>query len=99
MSDAVKMATSSVVASDAEITAAWFTSSVVIWIGLVLSELHAAAKTSAISGAPTKIERFIRNSLVGVERTRRRRGNATLGSFFLQPRFDPFDVREGALVT
>jgi hypothetical protein len=35
-----------VVASDADMTAAWFTSSAEIWIGLVLSELQAAAKAA-----------------------------------------------------
>jgi hypothetical protein len=104
MSDAVRMATSSAVASDAEITAAWLTSSAVIVIGLVLSELQAAEKTSASIGAPTSNLRFIRRSLVEDERARRRRvpegevnGTATVGLSATAHR--PFDVRGVLVVT
>src|SRR5205085_3932045 len=73
MSEAERMPTSSAVASDAEITAAWSTSAEVIRRGLVLSELHAPARTSASIGAPTMSDRFIGFSWVGVEG----RGEAT----------------------
>jgi hypothetical protein len=104
ISDAVRIATSSVVASDAEITAAWLTSSAVIVIGLVLSELQAAAKTSANIGAPTSNLRFIRKSLVEVERARRcrvrkERGNGTATTGLSATAHRPFDVRGVLVVT
>src|SRR5690242_10573576 len=57
MSEAVTMLMSSEVASEAEMAAAWLTSAAVIWIGLTLSELHAAIANTI--GAQTRSERFI----------------------------------------
>src|SRR5689334_14084091 len=64
MSDAEMILTSSAVASDADMTAAWSTSSAEIWIGLILSELHAAASAAAAS-ANTRERFMVFPSLIG----------------------------------
>jgi hypothetical protein len=90
ISDAAKMLTSSAVASDAEITAAWSTSADVIWIGLVLSELQAAARTSASIGALTENERLIEIPSLGLEGAEASRCGPRRWDFSLARR--PLDV-------
>jgi hypothetical protein len=95
MSDAERMLTSSAVASEADITAAWLTSSAVIWIGLVLSPLQAARMNASI-GAPTMSERFIRIASFGWEGTA---GSRVCDDRVFSAAHRPFDVPDVLVVT